>query len=330
MFKSLRLWQFVASSLKTGQPVLLLVVAESGGSSPGRPGFKLVLNAGGRLFGSIGGGIMEVKLVELARKYLAATDFRASFKRQIHRAEAPRDRSGMICSGEQTVVFFRLTPADLSGVQILTRALKNGRPVTLRLSNDRETTFQALENERMAPDFHFDKKDDTTFVYQENAGFRYRLFLVGGGHCALALSELAVKLNFHVTVLDDRPALNTFVQNRFAHRKHRLENYDRVSGCIPEGQDIFVVIMTLGYRTDEIALRQLLPKKLRYLGLLGSAAKVNTLLDSLRRDGFTPEQLDLIRAPAGLPIASHTPEEIAVSIAAQLVAVRNERDQQDP
>jgi xanthine dehydrogenase accessory factor len=83
--------------------------------------------------------------------------------------------------------------------------------------------------------------------------------------------------------------------------------------------------MTLGYRSDAQVLRRLLGKEFRYLGLLGSAAKVATLLDSLALEGYPRHALEQIRAPIGLPIHSQTPEEIAVSIAAELILVKNSR-----
>ena len=81
--------------------------------------------------------------------------------------------------------------------------------------------------------------------------------------------------------------------------------------------------MSFGYRTDAIALRQLIRRRWKYLGMLGSAEKVRTLFDDLRAEGFTEEELARVHAPIGLPIHSKTPEEIAVSIAAEIVRVKN-------
>ena len=87
---------------------MLLTVVESSGSSPGRQGFKMAVAADGTLCGSIGGGIMEVKLVELAKDRLDRGVCEAMLKKQVHRKSAPQHQSGMICSGEQTVLFFGL------------------------------------------------------------------------------------------------------------------------------------------------------------------------------------------------------------------------------
>jgi xanthine dehydrogenase accessory factor len=83
--------------------------------------------------------------------------------------------------------------------------------------------------------------------------------------------------------------------------------------------------MTLGYKTDEIVIRALLDKTFKFFGVLGSKAKMKTLLTSLAKEGVSKEKLDRIHTPVGLPINSHTPEEIAVSIAAEIIGVKNVR-----
>ncbi len=105
-------WQQVLSRVQQGDRCAVLCVVESIGSSPGRRGFKMCVVQGGGMFGSIGGGSMEHKLVELARTLFERNDGFPLLKRQIHQADIGQDRSGMICSGEQTVAFFRLHGED--------------------------------------------------------------------------------------------------------------------------------------------------------------------------------------------------------------------------
>ena len=81
--------------------------------------------------------------------------------------------------------------------------------------------------------------------------------------------------------------------------------------------------MTLGYKFDEIVIRKLFDKNFKYFGVLGSKAKMKTLLKTLEKEGFDKEKIARIRTPIGLKINSHTPEEIAVSIAAEIIAVKN-------
>ncbi len=297
---------------------MLLIVAESTGSSPGRQGFKMAVTESGELCGSIGGGIMEVKLVELAKSRLQAQQAGALVKKQFHHKDVPQFQSGMICSGEQTVLFFPLQASHLKLARTMLRCLKTHKQAVLQVS---DSNIQIREGENSNPAFHFAQTGEKTYLFEEKIGFKHQLFIIGAGHCALALSELMARLGFYICLFDDRPDLSTFERNTFAHEKHLLPNYEQVSAHIPEGDNVYVVIMTLGYRSDEMALRQLLGKNFRYLGMLGSAKKVETLFEKLREEGFPKTQLQKVFAPIGLKINSQTPEEIAVSIAAEIVLV---------
>ncbi len=139
----------------------------------------------------------------------------------------------------------------------------------------------------------------------------------------MALSELMSKMDFQITVFDDRPNLNTLEKNKFAHGVEIIESYEQIGELIHSNKNTYVVVMTLGYKFDEIVIRQLFDKKFKYFGALGSKAKMKTLIRKLEKEGFDKTRLAKIHTPIGLPINSHTPEEIAVSIAAEIIAVKN-------
>jgi xanthine dehydrogenase accessory factor len=190
-------------------------------------------------------------------------------------------------------------------------------------SSNGENNFMVTEGVLDDLKYEFKTDGDEDFVYRENIGYKYRLYIVGGGHCALALSELMSKFDFYITVMDDRPGLNTMEQNIFANEKYVLENYEKVDDIIPSGNDVFVVVMTLGHRSDTVALLKLLDKKFAYLGSLGSDTKIDTIKENLRNAGIAETALEEIHAPIGLKINSHSAEEIALSIAAEIIQVRN-------
>ncbi len=320
MKKELEIWQFAAERLKRNESVMFLVVAESSGSSPGRQGFKMAV-AEDEICGSIGGGVMEVRLVEQAKvkSKKAKGKIDAKIIEQVHRGKS-LNSSGMICSGKQTIIFFRLDSLHLKTVQKIVRALKTHQSKVLQISNFR---FQISENEQSNFDFRFERQNENDFLYEEKLGFKNKLFIVGGGHCALALSELASKMDFYITLFDDRPNLNTVVKNKFIHEKIIIESYEQIGNFILPGANHFVVVMTLGYKFDEIVIRKLIDRDFRYFGVLGSRAKMQTLLRDLRKEGFDQKKLNQIRTPIGLQINSQTPEEIAISIAAEIIAVKN-------
>jgi xanthine dehydrogenase accessory factor len=317
MKKELEIWKFVAEHVKRKQNVMLLVVAESSGSSPGRQGFKMIVTRD-EICGSIGGGVMEVTLVENARRLLGTIEG-GFIKVQIHRRNLPHS-SGMICSGEQTVILFALGGEHFELVRKIPSYLKGLRGRYLHIT---QNEFVVAAKKLRPFDFKFKRYGEDEFVYEERLGFKNELFIVGGGHCALALSEIVSKMDFHITLFDDRPNLNTLEKNKFVHEKKIVESYAQIDEFIPAGANHFVVVMTLGYKTDETVIRRLIGKDFKYFGVLGSLGKMATLLKNLRREGFSEEKLNRIRTPIGLPINSRTPEEIAVSIAAEIIAVKN-------
>jgi xanthine dehydrogenase accessory factor len=320
MKRELELWQFAAARLKQHHGVILLVVAESKGSSPGRVGFKMAV-AEGDLRGSIGGGVMEINLVEQARFKIHDSNFKinSGIVRQNHKKNSANP-SGMICSGEQTVIFYKLNFGDLPVIRKVVHALENHQSKVLQITSN---NFEVVENQLNDFDFRFKLRSGNEFLFQEKIGFKNKLFIIGGGHCALALSELASKLDFYISLFDDRSDLNTLAKNKFVHAKTIVENYEKIGDIIPSGEKHFIVVMTLGYQTDEIVIRALFEKDFKYFGVLGSKAKMATLLKNLKKEGFVGEKLNNIHTPIGLQINSRTPEEIAVSIAAEIIAVKN-------
>ena len=311
-------WNYINQKLQENIKVVFLVVLESIGSSPGRQGFKMAVAADGSMFGSIGGGIMEHKFVQMVKSKLEGQQqIESRVHRQVHKSNAP-NKSGMICSGEQTLFIHEINNNDLPHVQGILSASKNNNNSIIEIS----PKGIAYINEKADFDFFYEEYDDS-FIYRERTGFKNELHIIGGGHCGLALSTLMSKLDFHIKIYDDRHELNTMVQNDFAHESFVLNGYEDLKDLIKEGKNVFVIIMTFGYRTDAIALKALKHKNYKYLGMLGSVNKIDKMLEEFKLDDFSSDWLSLIKTPAGLPIKSKTPEEIAISIAAEIIKIKN-------
>ena len=321
MNKELEIWCFAAERLKRNESVMLLVVAESSGSSPGRQGFKMIV-ARDEMCGSIGGGVMEVALVEQAqgKSKKAKGKSEAEIIEQIHRKNSPNS-SGMICSGRQTVIFRLITQDDWRTVEKIIQCVKNKKERYLQITSN---TFRVVRKEKFDVDFRF-TNSESDFLYEEKLGFKNKIYIIGGGHCALALSEIMSKLDFHISLFDDREDLNTIAVNQFVNEKKIIESYEKIGEYIQSGNNIYVVVMTLGYKFDEIVIKRLIDKNFKYFGVLGSRAKIKTLLVNLQAAGFDKEKLVPLHAPVGLPINSQTPTEIAVSIAAEIIKVKNSK-----
>ena len=320
MIKPLKPWKLLANSLQQNLPVMLLYVLESHGSSPGRQGFLMVINASGEMEGSIGGGIMEHKFVEMAKEKLQRSATELSIRTQYHDKSAAHNQSGMICSGDQTILIYRIQAGDTSAIEGIISCLEQHKNGTLDLS---PAGIKFIPDQLQAVDFQFSMQSEQAWFYQEKIGYKNQLFIIGGGHCALALSELMSRLDFYIRVFDDRPALHTMALNSVAHEKIVINNYGELADLIPSGTHHYVVVMTFGYRTDDLAIRALLNKELAYFGVLGSRTKIDKLFAEYRAEGISDETLRQLRSPIGLAINSQTPEEIAVSIAAEIIQVKN-------
>jgi xanthine dehydrogenase accessory factor len=320
MHKSLPVWQLIYKSLLENIPGMLLYVLESHGSSPGRQGFFMTVNANGDMEGSIGGGIMEHKFVEMAKEKLKDGSRLSGVKKQFHDKSAPTNQSGMICSGEQTIFLYPIQQKDKQTIEAIISSLEQYKNGTLVLS----PAGIAFDATVPAKDFEYHFQSENDWLYKEKTGYKNQLFIIGGGHCALAFSRLMRGMNFYITLYEEREGLNTVLKNEFAHEMIIVDDYSALSNLIPAGPNQYAVIMTVGYRTDDIALRSLLDKPFTYLGVLGSKKKMEKLFDDYRKAGIPEERLQRIHTPIGLPIGSQTPEEIAISIAAQIIQIKNE------
>jgi len=312
--------------LQEAVPVALLYVLESNGSSPGRQGFFMAVNANGEMAGSIGGGIMEHKFVEMAREQLKEQDARdkaqgGSLKKQIHDKSAAANQSGMICSGEQTIWLYSVQQKDAVIIQNILSSLEEHKNGTLVLSPEGIRFDSTIPGRN----YEYTFQSENNWLYKEKTGHKNQLFIIGGGHCALAFSKLMRDMDFYITLFEEREELNTVLQNEFAHEIIIVDDYTALSNLIPSGPNQYVVIMTFGYRTDAIALRSLLDKNFMYIGMLGSKKKMEKLFADYRADGIDEELLQRIHTPIGLDISSQTPEEIAVSIAAEIIQTKNQQ-----
>lgn len=313
----MKFWKQLLSQLKNNKKVYVLTVIQNAGSSPGRRGFKMLVADDGYIFGSVGGGVMEFSLVEEIKELLQAEKQPVFFRKQIHQGKG-KDKSGMICSGEQTVVFHPLNSSNINLITSIIHCLENNKKQTLCFSptgidfikNDFSEKYQATIN------------TESDWEFNELIGFKETIYIVGGGHVGLAVSQLFKQLNFHVVIFDNRDHLNTLEVNNFAHQKHVID-YAKVENYIKQGNDSYVTIMTNKYTDDKLVLSKIIRNNYKFIGVLGSKAKLKTMWKVMLKESFTQQELDSVYAPIGLAIKSQTPEEIAVSIAAEIIQVKN-------
>ncbi len=148
-----------------------------------------------------------------------------------------------------------------------------------------------------------------------------RAYIFGGGHISLYLAKLTSMVGFQVTIIDDR--LQFASKERFPEADEVIaEEYSLAFSKLKINQASYVVIVTRGHAYDQEVLEWALKTKAKYIGMIGSRKKIQTIFKNLQEKGFAPEDLQRVHAPIGLDIGALTPEEIAVAIVAEMIAVR--------
>ena len=300
-------WRHALAALHENRKAVLVFVVDHSGSVPGITGTHVVV-ADDEFSGTIGGGEAERQLLERA----AAHAGKAEIYRFVHSPTA----GGTLCSGTQDFAIISLSRNDEKAVRSIVDTVDSHRTGTLRL------TAEGPAFEPGATHPHVFKSSSGSWEYAGPIGLQDTLHIIGGGHVGLALSRVMATLPFRIVVLDNREDLPTMSANLWAHERHVVD-YGEIDDHVADGPNSWAVIMTFGHAHDREVLEGLLDKDLAYLGLMGSKAKVRQMFSSMVEHGTPELLLKRVTAPIGIAIGSHTPEEIAISVAAEIIGVRN-------
>ena len=313
-----KVWKFILSNLERGVPSVLIVVADTKGSTPSKPGFKMAVTSEGPFEGTVGGGLAEHELINIAKEMLYQGRPAPKLVRQVHNSSRSGDESGMICGGEQTVILYPFKDTGIESLREIADAVNAETRASIVINPKSIALIEGAPGRTVT----FDMQDNLIWRYEEGINAQSHVYIVGGGHVSLALSRVLAMLDFNVTVFDDRDDVQTLRENRYADEKILIP-FERAGEKIPDGEDTYVAIMTPSHQADESVLRSLIKRKFRYLGMMASSIKIKEVFESMKKDGFNEEDLKKVRTPIGIPINSNTPEEIAVSIAAEMIKTRN-------
>jgi xanthine dehydrogenase accessory factor len=146
------------------------------------------------------------------------------------------------------------------------------------------------------------------------------VYIFGGGHISTALAKAAAAAGFGTVIADDREQFSN--AERFPMAQEIFSNYEKAFQAIKPNASSYIVIVTRGHRDDMRVLAWAVRTDARYIGMIGSKRKVLSTYKALEKDGFRPEEFERVYAPMGIEIGALSPEEIAISIAAELIAVR--------
>ncbi|NLX89998.1 MAG: XdhC family protein [Firmicutes bacterium] len=343
-----KLYESCAHSLSRGEDIVIATIIQQDGSAPRTAGTKMLIRRDGSFEGTIGGGLLEARVLQFARDVFEKGQ---SICEKFFFTGADVNSLDMICGGE-AVVFIDLVMSSFSENVLLYQYLAN-------LTNERQKAFlvsrivtgeesrdclkQCILLEDKAIGMQLSDKQKEQFL-QVNPG-RYpslitldgeqflieplhspsTVYLCGAGHVSQRIAQLASLVGFRTIVIDDREEFASRERFPWADEIAVVKNFACCFQNFEVDRNSFLVIVTRGHKFDMVALAQALETDACYIGMIGSRRKRDAIYKALRENGVSEEQLARVYSPIGLDIKAETPEEIAVSIVAELIKVRAEQ-----
>jgi len=346
----------IISELKTGNELALATIIETTGSTPQKQGFSALFNKDGLISGTIGGGVLEGRVLNIAQSLIAEKRsgiYHFDFDNNISSTKEA------ICGGEATILIDACVFRHYQVFDQVNKSLNDRNPGVLVtivtgsedknkeinrywlasddtnllpeeylkiVTSEAETILQSLNPHGFKKFEVLDKKkEQKAIIFLEPVFPPSRLVIAGAGHIGRALAHIGRFLDFEVLVIDDRPEFanksnipdaDNLIVKDIGIAMEELEKTD----------DTYIVIVTRGHNDDAKALSPCIKSKAAYVGMIGSKTKIAKMHRNFIQNGWaTEEQWSAIHAPVGLDIGSKTVEEIAISIAAELIAVRSKK-----
>jgi xanthine dehydrogenase accessory factor len=336
-----------AAALQDGQQVALITVTATTGSTPGKVGYKmLVCERTPETAGTVGGGLVEAKMVAEARQMLGES------ARQLFQFElgtTPQDENG-ICGGSVEFLIETFDRTALPLFQELAAGGDNdtgGVLVSILSPEDRPRKIHvpSVLPTGTAPGDEFSPEITAAIksvaatgepgvrvsagamsVFIESLAAAPTVVLFGAGHLAYHIARYAQSVHFRIVVCDHRSEYAN--RQRFPEADEVLvADFARVFEKLRIDRDCYLVIVTRGHACDGIVLEQAVRTEARYIGMIGSKRKTAIVMQKLVAKGVPQERLDKVYSPVGLSVGALTPEEIALSIVAELVKIRRLGDE---
>ena len=337
---------------KDGQPCVLATIFSHDGSTPRTAGARMVIRAEGGILGTIGGGLLEAEVMAAAPALLSAgQDRMVAFDLGVAETTGSMD---MICGGRATIlmerigddagsqtVFHRVAEAmgegvngwlvrrivlgEAGGCQVERFWLSDQDPLLSEPSLP-SSLAEALEQQKRSARGSVHLNVAGEIFWAEPVCVPATVLIFGAGHVSRPVADFAARVGFRTVVLDDREAFANRRRFPSADEVRVIEDFDAALDGLDLTADSYVVIVTRGHHHDQTVLAQALETPAGYVGMIGSRKKRDAIYQNLRTMGVDQNRLARVHSPIGLAIGAETPEEIAVSIVAELIAVRAERD----
>jgi xanthine dehydrogenase accessory factor len=344
----------IIKALEKGEKVVLATLITRVGSAPRAVGAKYLIKGDRTSIGSIGGGRVEAEVWEEAQKVIEKE------KGGILHFELTSEqlaKGGLICGGNIDIFLEPLEENFLNiyqeaarirqkgGLAILATLVsvegdfhkREGSKILIKNSGEKVGSLlgglelekkilsegKVIVKEKKPKVLVLSSENRKTEILLEPVFSEPTVYIFGGGHISEQLAPLAKKVHFKVAVIDDREMFAN--QERFPEVDEVIvSEFENCFDQLYIDDSSYIVIVTRGHLYDGFVLEQAVKTNARYIGMIGSKKKIKTLYQNLMKKGISKETLKRVHAPIGIEINSETPEEIAVSIVAELIKVRGE------
>lgn len=339
----------IARFLSRGRSMVWIRIINRKGSAPRDIGTNCLLLDSNTLVGSIGGGPMEFEALKMARRL-----FLKKGPQVMHYSLKGKDAdaSGMICGGSVDILMEPLHHTDravVSFFEAVKQHILSGVPgsyVSLVNTNEDDSpgtgarlfvgidgkAFGSLSGKMPSPDelARIDSPrllgcpETRRIFFVDPLERKPGLLIFGAGHISTCLAPMAKKMGFRIIIADDRAEYANSDRFPDADEIHVMQ-FELAVRRIQTSYNTYIAVATRGHIHDRIVLETMLHRPHAYLGMIGSVNKRDVIYNTLLKNGFSQEILSAVHAPIGLNIGAETPEEIAVSIIAEIIRFRAEK-----
>lgn len=352
------LWESAVEQFDQGKDFVVATILSVHGSSPRHVGTRFLIKHDRSVVGTIGGGLFEASVLDLA---VSALENRVSHRAFFSFQGKDALSTQMICGGDAEVLIEFVDVSDKGEEDVFRSILditkrrgsaylftdlivplngKTSEPVP-HLFMDGEgssiggfpgadAALRSMPEARILKPAQFLPVPGSDHaIFLEWIRPRGTVYIFGAGHVGVCVAHLASYVEFRVVIIDDRADFADFAHVPAADDVVDLESFDNACDGLSIDEDSYLVIVTRGHAHDRNVLAQALRTRAGYIGMIGSRRKINLIYQALLNGGYTREDIQRVHAPIGLPIGGETPQEIALSIVAEMIQTRNRRDRID-
>jgi xanthine dehydrogenase accessory factor len=340
--------EIICRELSRKAPVVMASIVSLQGSSPRHNGTKMVIAENGISYGTIGGSLLEATSIQKAKSVLEQK--RSRFLHFDLTGQGAYSK-GMICGGKAVILLDHISPnaENLEFFQTWSEIVSKGQAsylITSLKSNKEsiEVIGRAilLANGDVLGQSHL-LPEDIEHIRSEARNMSMTslldiknlqvvvdpirklktVYCFGAGHVAVPIAKIAALTGFRVVIIDDRAEFANAERFPDAYQINVIDNFEQGYTGLEIDSDSFIVIVTRGHQFDRIVLEKALQTSAAYIGMISSRKKRDSIFDALLEKGVNKEALDTVHSPIGIKIGGESPEEIAVSIVAELISERS-------